>query len=121
MDTLGQDRQFDEQQKSYARKTVRLFRDCWQEAEEEVLSHDISFKLNQMDRYDDLKTKWEEEIESAFEKTKDKLINEYGDNLSDEEQDFIEMLSQAISIRYKLLNDYWQNELLEMKTLRVLK
>jgi len=42
MDTLGQDRAFDEQQKSYARKTVRLFRDCWQEADEDILTHDIS-------------------------------------------------------------------------------
>lgn len=122
MDTLGQDRAFDEQQKSYARKTVRLFRDCWQEAEEDILTHDISYKLNQQERYEDLKSKWEEEMETSFDKAKNKLTEEHeGENLTEEENDFLEELAKAIAIRYRLLNDFWQNELLEMKALRIIK
>jgi hypothetical protein len=43
------------------------------------------------------------------------------DNLSEEETEFIDELAKANAMKYKLLSEFWQNELLEMKTLRVLK
>jgi len=61
-------------------------------------------------------------METSYDKAKNKLTEEHeGENLSEEENEFLDEIAKAIAIRYRLLNDFWQNELLEMKTLRVLK
>lgn len=47
MNTLGQDREFTEDEKLFALRTVQFYRDTWEKLEENNLRNDIKIKIQQ--------------------------------------------------------------------------
>ena len=45
MNTLGQDREFTEDEKLFALRTVQFYRDTWEKLEEKNLASDIRIKI----------------------------------------------------------------------------
>jgi hypothetical protein len=49
MNTMGQDREFTEDEKKFALQTVKQYRDIWESREKENLKNDVLFKISNSD------------------------------------------------------------------------
>ncbi len=89
IDTLGQDREIEDEQRRFALETIRNYKRIWEETEYENLTKDRDRKLEIMELDKEFLDSESQKILDEEERYVDELINSREDPMDDEQKDLI--------------------------------
>ena len=125
---MGQDRQFTDEEKSFALNTLKRFREAWEKEERDNLTADRDRKLGIMGEDKETQDKAEEEATQAINDQMETLIlsEVYFDKElvdADEELHEIETRQKTLTLQSKRFseNPEWKLILENIKSFRVMK
>lgn len=90
MDTLGQDRQFDDDTKRFVLQTVRAFQKAWEASDRRALEADRDLKMEQLGLDQTAEQEAAQALADDVEKEVQETVETWGDRELDEEQKELE-------------------------------
>eukprot|EP00826_Nyctotherus_ovalis_P041880 TRINITY_DN4266_c0_g2_i1.p1 TRINITY_DN4266_c0_g2~~TRINITY_DN4266_c0_g2_i1.p1 ORF type:complete len:533 (+),score=251.56 TRINITY_DN4266_c0_g2_i1:584-2182(+) len=135
LDTLGQDREFTDEQKNFTTDAVKYVGKCWEDGERRRLTHDKELCLEIKHESDVLKETKEKELEEQCEKEIDDFLNpEVNEDeqqneeqeQSKEELDEDEKAAKAEEMKYRFMvksitTGEYHDQLIKLKDFNILK
>ncbi|CDW73780.1 UNKNOWN [Stylonychia lemnae] len=122
IDSLGQDRQFSDEQRRFALETVLNFKNIWEKTEYENLSRDRNRKLEIMEIDKEFLDNESQKLLDEEEKHIDEMINSRDEAMDDELRDLY-MRQARIHFIGRLFKERedWKGNLMKLKEFKVLK
>eukprot|EP00347_Sterkiella_histriomuscorum_P009020 403342835 len=121
-DTLGQDRQFTDDERRFALETVLNFKNIWERTEVENLTRDRNRKLEIMELDKEFLDNEAQKLMDEEEKHIDEIINAREEQMDDELRDLYMRQARLTFIgRLYKDRDDWRNNLMTLKEFKVLK
>ena len=127
LDTLGQDREFTDDQRRFVLETIKNFRAIWEEKERQNLTHDRDHRLGELD----FEKEWIEQTENVALAEEEEKYAEDGVNQKDNEgngftdEDSKELYNRLMRLTFtsSLFKERkeWKSGLLALSTTTVLK
>ena len=121
-DTLGQDREIDEEQRRFALDTVRNFKRIWEETEYENLTRDRNRKLEIMELDKEFLDTEAQKILDEEERNVEEIISSREDPMDDEQRDLV-MRQIRLSFIGRLFKERedWHQNLMVLRDFNVIK
>lgn len=122
LDTMGQDRQFSDDQKRFTLQAVQAFKQNWERAEMACLMQDRDKKIEVLARDPALEQETTATTLEQIERTADEKLQEEGKEFEDEEQKEIELGQHRLTTTAIVFKTgAWQEHMVAIQELNVIK